>query len=202
MNLLLHTVLFLARHKTSAGSPGEVLRNNASALFTPFDESGLEHFFRENGEAGDTTEAGKYVFLPMVPKPRLLPVLSLAYRLPDDHVKLQMAAFVEKDAAVEARAFGYRYETPETPGRHHFWHAQPILEVRRHDGTTIELPGLTDGWRPADTPAFPLDARCGLDLLVCLMVSIYGFREAAQMQYDHFESRLASQIRRMQPPAP
>lgn len=203
MNLLLQAVLFLARHETSAGGPGQVLENKASSIFTPFDERSLEQFFREHEGKGDTTEEGKYVFLPMTPKPRLLPILSLAYSFGQEEVvRLQLVLFPEKDVETEPRAFGYRYESPEGPGRHHFWHAQPLLEVRLHDENTIPLPGLTDGWRPPDAPAFPLDARCGPDLLFCLMASIYGFPEASKMQSDGFDGRLSSQVRRMRPPAP
>jgi hypothetical protein len=200
MKLLLQTVLSLAQHKTSAGNPDGQLLNEASNKFTRFDELDLERFFKSHPEKGNTSEAGKYVFLPMVPKPRLLPILNLAYDLQDDRVRLQLVLFVEREVASKARAFGYRYESPEGEGRHCYWHAQPIHHVKLHDDTTIELPGLKDGWRPIDTPAFPLDARCAIDLLFCLMVSLYGFQEVATMQADYFENSLATQIRRMRSP--
>jgi hypothetical protein len=197
MSLFLQTVLFLAQHKTGAGDPGSALLNEVSDWFTPFDERDLEIFLSENPRNGDTSEAGKYVFLPMVPNPRLLPILNLAYSLTDDRVKLQLVLFVEREAGFEARAFGYRFESPEGPGRHDYWHAQPIHHVLLHDESTVKLPGLKDDWRPKDTPAFPLDARCAIDLLVCLMISVYGFQEVATMQANSFENRLAAQIRQM-----
>jgi len=201
MEPLLHTVLLLAQHTTSAGNPAGELLNEASSRFARFNERELEGFFETNPERGDTSETGKYVFLPVVPNPRLLPVLNLAYDLPNNRVRLQLVLFVEKEVGQQARAFGYRYESPETTGRHTFWHAQPIHQLRRHDETTIELPGLEDGWRPIDTPAFPLDARCAIDLLACLMISLYGLPEVASMQANSFENRLAAQIRRIRDPA-
>jgi hypothetical protein len=201
MKLLLQTVLSLAQHKTSAGNPDGQLLGEASSRFARFDEFDLERFFESNPEKGNTSEAGRYVFLPMVPKPLLLPVLNLAYDLEDDRVRFQLVLFVEREVESKARAFGYRYESPEGAGRHSYWHAQPIHHLKLHDETLIELPGLKDGWRPIDTPAFPLDARCAVDLLFCLMVSLYGLHEASTMQANYFENCLAPQVRQMHSPA-
>jgi hypothetical protein len=193
-DLLLDTVLFLARHRSRAGKAGTKLLSEASGKFTHCDERELERFFKENPEQGDTSEMGKFVFLPLVPKPRLLPVLNLAYDIPNDLAKLQVALFTETDQP-GIRAFGYRFEPPEGPGRHDYWHAQPILRVGCHDDSTIDLPGLEDGWRPTDTPAFPLDARSPIGLLVALMVSIYGLDEVWRMQADSPEVHLAGALR-------
>jgi hypothetical protein len=193
--------MFLARHQTAAGG-GTSLANKASKRFTRFSENELEYLFLENPDEADTSEAGKYIFLPIVPKPRMLPVLSMYYKVPDDEARLQLALFMDQEGQQEDRAFGYRYESPEGHGRHHFWHAQPILEMRRHDNKMIALPGITDGWRPADTPAFPLSARCNLDLIVCLIVSIYGYQEAWNMQANGFQGRLAGKLRELRPPTP
>jgi hypothetical protein len=197
--LLLDTVLFLAQHRSRAGAPGPKLLNEASSKFTRFEERHLELFFNENSNRGDTSEAGKFVFLPMVPNPRLLPVLSLAYDIPDDQAKLQVALFTETNQR-GVRAFGYRFEPPEGPGRHNYWHAQPILQIRCHDETTIDLPGLEDGWRPIDTPAFPIDARSSIGLLVSLLVSIYGLDEFGQIQANFFENRLATPLSQLVDP--
>jgi hypothetical protein len=198
-DLLLDTVLFLAQHRSRAGEPGIKLLSEASGKFTRVDERELERFFKEEKpDRGDTSEMGKFDFLPLVSKPRILPVLSLAYDTPNDIAKLQVALFTETERGI--RAFGYRFESPEGPGQHNFWHAQPILQVRCHGETTIDLPGLEDGWRPTNVPAFPLDARSSIGLLVSLLVSIYGIKELWQVQADSFENRLAAALRELVDP--
>jgi hypothetical protein len=198
-DLLLKTVLFLAQHRSRAGKTGSKLLGEAGSKFTHCGERELERFFNENPDQGDTSETGKFVFLPLVSKRRILPVLNLVYDLPRDLAKLQVALFTETRQH-GIRAFGYRFEPPEGPGRHNYWHAQPILQVRCHDESTIDLPGLKDGWRPTDTPAFPIDARSSIALLVALMVSIYGVDEVGRMQANSFENRLAGQLRPLADP--
>jgi len=195
--LLLDAVTFLARRAT-ATEPAPALLTEAGRLFTRFDEQDLDQYFGDHPRQGNTSEGGAFVFLPMVTKHRLLPVLNVAYDLDRDHVRLQVVVFIEAGIKKHGpRAFGYRYEPPEGAGRHDFWHAQPILELRLYDDTYRQLPGSKDHWRPADTPSFPLDADQAVDLLLCLMISLYGLQDAATMQANGFENRLAARLEQM-----
>ncbi len=197
-SLLLDTVLFLSRHKPDTAEPGPTLMNAAGTAFARIDESTLERYFDDNPVKGDTSETKSFVFLPMVSNFRILPVLSIAYELDQNKARLQVILFIEEGVKTHGpRAFGYRYEAPEGDGKHNFWHAQPILEVKLHDETMRALPGFQDDWRPPDTPAFPLDAQSVVDLIVCLMVSLYGLKEAGNMQANGFENRLGASLGNM-----
>lgn len=197
--LLLETVLSLARVASGQASPAPTLLSQASASFQRLDEKDLEHYFNSNPQQGDTSATGAFVFLPVVKKPPLLPVLNLNYNLSNYQARLQVVLFVGGVAATHgARAFAYRYEPPEgSGGRHHFWHAQPTFELRLASGSMVSLPGLLDNWRPRDTPAFPLDAEEPTDLLLCLLISLYGRKDAGQMIGAHLSSRLSDRLQRM-----
>lgn len=172
----------------------------------PVEESELEQYFDANRACGDTSAIDKgFVYLPVVQTPVLFPILSLRYDFGRENASLQAGVFVEKGTSKrKPAAFGYRYEQPEGEGgRHAYWHAQPIHEFRLHDGTHRKLP-TKDGWKPADTPAFPLDAETPLDLLVCLMISLYGLRKSWTMQADGMGHKLAARMGKMRscPPPP
>ena len=50
--------------------------------------------------------------------------------------------------------------------------------------------------RPDTVPTFPIDADAPVDLLVCLMTSLYGLREARAMAME-FNKRLDDRFRLM-----
>lgn len=200
MGLVLDAVVFLARQALAMEQPSSTLLTAAGNYFNRIDESDLTDFFSANPEHGDTGSTNSFVFLPMVRSGQLLPVLNLRYNLAQDTARLQVAVFVQEGVGqVGPRAFGYRFEPPEgANGPHHFWHAQPTFKIRLPDGDMRELPPAgTGSWRPTSTPAFPLDASSSADLLVCLMVSLYGLQGAAEMQASHFGNRLAGSFAAM-----
>ena len=81
-----------------------------------------------------------------------------------------MALFL-LDANGTPRAVGYRFETPETAGPHHYYHAQLIRSFGKA-GVDWGIPCPV--WLPDTQPAFVLDADDPIELLVCLLVSLYG----------------------------
>jgi hypothetical protein len=69
----------------------------------------------------------------------------------------------------KTRAFGYRFESPEGPGSHHYYHAQSISGFERDE------PFLnTASWLPTGCPTFPLDANHPVKLLLSLLIALYG----------------------------
>jgi hypothetical protein len=64
---------------------------------------------------------------------------------------------------------GYRFESPDNPGEHRFFHLQHIVEL----GNGVHrLP--TPPWMPQSKLAVPLDVRTDVGLLLCLLASLYG----------------------------
>ena len=64
-----------------------------------------------------------------------------------------------------------RYETPEDGDNHNFYHAQPCRSMGSRDrqmGNALPV--------PERNPTFPLAAESSLELLLCLVTSIYGMR--------------------------
>ena len=71
---------------------------------------------------------------------------------------------------------GYRFEYPHQSGegkigQHDYFHAQPISDFA--EGVNQALP-VQERTQPVSTPAFPLEAHTTAQLLVCLLISLYG----------------------------
>jgi hypothetical protein len=106
----------------------------------------------------------------------LVPVLSVKFdlaRTPPE-VRFRVAVFeaTETEQALELRAVGYRFESPEgNPSVHGYWHVQPIAAFDR--SSNWQLPCVVP---PMSThlPAIALDATNVAALLVTVLVSIYG----------------------------
>lgn len=153
----------------------------------------IEDYFSKHTTKGDTSEpTNSFVFLPLVHEPQLVPILSMSYDLERHEASLQAGVFpVRSDSASNPRAFADRYEQPEGSGRHDFWHAQPMGEFRLHDKSSRTLERLFG--MPDDTPAFPLDAQKPVDLLVSLMISLYGLKHAGKLAFAcGLQSRMTS----------
>ncbi len=113
----------------------------------------------------------------------------------------------------ELRASAWRFEgpeqsQPETLSHHGYHHAQPCTHLLRlnSDFHREQVPLI---YTPAsvgvdDSPTFPLDAASCTDLIVCLMVALYGRREAARLlqgaNIPALVDRL-TKLRTMVPPA-
>lgn len=104
----------------------------------------------------------------------LFPMLSLSYDFGRSIpiVRLRLGLFLNHDSKV--KGMGYRLESPEGVGRHHYYHVQLIKGFE-----TGELfpPTETTEWLPDNEPTFPLDAEDSVDLLLCLILSLYGLDE-------------------------
>ena len=101
-----------------------------------------------------------------------VPVLSLncdfSRWLPEVGIRLALC-FVDKSSSTrELRAIGYRFESPHGPGRHDYYHAQPIVELGN-----VRFPDCPE-WFPTSQPALPLDGDGPVALVLCILASLYG----------------------------
>lgn len=77
---------------------------------------------------------------------------------------------IRKDASGKG-FLGYRFEGPEGPGSHNFYHVQPIR------GLNFHYPRTCVTWYPEKYPTFPLAAACDGELLLSVMVAFQGLNE-------------------------
>jgi hypothetical protein len=121
----------------------------------------------------------------------MLPVLSFSYDFNRSHpeFRLRMALFLlEKlNGRDELRAIGYRFESPEGEGIHHYYHAQMIHSFEKHNEQwRIPCPG----WLPTKQPAFALDANSPVTLVACILISLYGRDFISELQQARFWDQL------------
>ena len=126
-----------------------------------------------------------HLYLPTIWKGNAVqvPILTWKYNfsLAKPQTSLYVALLQIAETSGRLQGIGLRFETPEEPGEgsesaHNYWHAQ----ITR--GFTRERP-LMDGdralcpeWFPESYPAFPLPAYTPEELVVCMLVSLYGVK--------------------------
>lgn len=141
------------------------------------------------------TPKHKYFYLPPTSK-NTFPILSVKFdftrSMPE--IRLQMGLFRLKNG--KAEGIGLRFEMPEGRGEHHYYHCQ-MLQKFRDDKAVEGCPSfITD----LDVvPAMPLAARNTIQLLLCLLVSLYGAEgiETRLKGTGTLEKRLRSELRSM-----
>ena len=74
---------------------------------------------------------------------------------------------------------GFRYETPEEGDNHNFFHAQPCRSMGERDLPVVQALPVTER-----NPTWPLVASTALDLLLCLVISLYGKRGLAKLEAE------------------
>lgn len=143
----------------------------------------LQHLLDAHPIAGEVHLYGTWLFLP-APRdgPLRIPILNVIYDYSVAPARVSLQAAVFYLTGDDSYATGWRFESPEMPGddgnpsTHGFYHAQPGHSVRTLTGDH-PLP-VPERLIPVGQPTLPLDARDEVDLLVCLLVSIYGLTEA------------------------
>jgi hypothetical protein len=157
--------------------------------FQPINERTLEALFAHAPHAGDLHCWGTWLFLPAPRRgPLRIPLLNVIYdysRTPPA-VSMQAAFFYPDDEG--SLAAGWRFESPERQGEageestHGYYHVQPGHRLRTLRGD-YPLP-VAVGAGPEGQPTFPLDAENEVDLLICLLLSIYGLKEGGELIRD------------------
>jgi hypothetical protein len=90
-------------------------------------------------------------------------------------------------------AIGCRFEPPEGPGIHNYYHAQIFRAF--HPGGK-ELP-CCPTWLPESWPAFHLKADDPVTLLVSMVISLYGLGLAGQLLQTPFANVLKPFMQRL-----
>lgn len=176
---------------TSAETYGEFSESHEAAiqaLSVSTDNSRLDSALRDDPDP--VSDSGQ-----LVPMRRLtadwLPLIHVRRGKRDDERRfITLSVVLAGEMNGEDRSVGWRFEAPEGPGEHCYWHAQPIREVRL-EGGAIQL--ATPGWLPPKMPTLPLAADNPLELLLCAVVSIYGHETTSVMASD-FDYDLASEL--------
>ena len=77
---------------------------------------------------------------------------------------------------------GYRYETPGEGDNHNFYHVQPCRSMGDRDEKVTQALAV-----PERNPTWPLAAESSLELLLCLVVSLYGMKGLHYMREQVLE---------------
>jgi hypothetical protein len=120
-----------------------------------------------------------------------IPMLSPRwdFRDPDDRaLHFYLGLYFRDSITGLVDGVGFRYEAPhgsgDELGRHDYFHAQPVTDFA--DGNAYQLPVQARA-QPVSTPAFPLEARTASQLLICLLISVYGGTYAATLYQSGVE---------------
>ena len=148
--------------------------------FPPFDHR--DHFLSLlPGKSGDNGGFGNhFIYLPPpgdIAQTSIL-VVYASWSLRDDTTllrdtfRLHVGVFAPRadDDGGGLGFWGYRFETPEGPGDHDYWHAQPIDRFAVGDDPVVGAAR----WHSTHCPAFPLPARDLVQLVACAYVSFCG----------------------------
>ena len=93
-------------------------------------------------------------------------------------------ALENENRAKHIAFLGYRFETPEKSGdNHHFYHAQPCRSMGARDNPIRHAIPISHRF-----PTFPLAAESALELLLCLVTSLYG-RKGLSKIHDEVTSK-------------
>ncbi len=146
----------------------------------------------------DFEDVGRFLYLEPIPKGDVaLPVLSWECdfsRKPIPEIRLHLGLFL-LDKEKNLQVIGYRFETPEGEGRHNYYHAQLIKNF--HNGGSCWCAKCRD-WLPETQPAFVLDARNPVTLLVCILISVYGLNYVSQnLETANFWNELKPYVENM-----
>jgi hypothetical protein len=139
--------------------------------------------------------SGSFIYLEPVNRGQvLLPVLSMkcdfGRSIPE--VRLRLGLFLRH--VRDIKAIGYRFEAPEGPGIHNYYHLQMIRGFRM--GIYFP-PNDCLEWFPDSAPAFPLDGNCPIKLVLGLLVSLYGIQHTANLLANANLGAQTSQYLRM-----
>lgn len=118
-------------------------------------------------------------FPPVQTGTTLLPILKIGkcdFSRSIPEIRLRLGLFFKH--GVDTRAIGYRLESPEGPGSHHYYHVQMIRGFDKHSNFNDDE---YLNWMPDQAPTFPLDVDSPVKLLLSLLIGLYGLVDAGTM---------------------
>jgi hypothetical protein len=129
----------------------------------------LEEYLPNEEKVQSAFPARKYLYLNPVEGIALVPILTIAsdFGRSIPELRIGLGLFLLLDG--EPSGFGYRFESPEGSGIHHYYHAQPITDLKAGESFLD-----AEDWLPTKCPTFPLDADNPVKLLLSLLIALYG----------------------------
>lgn len=125
-----------------------------------------------------------------------VPLLHVAHGMEHGRDMLRMQLVVVGADECGHHAMAWRFESPEGPGDHCYWHCQPVRQLRGAHAPPLErLPH----WHFDDLPTLPVAASNSDELLVALLVSIYGHDTFGRMQRQGFQDQLRAPMAALSP---
>ena len=184
------------RHAVSnlSGNPLKI-HDSVSLHYTAFREVEIEKIFTGTDSFNSLNHKKFLIFEPVRVGSWMLPVLSFGYDFRRSHpefwIRLALFLFEELDQNNELRAVGYRFESPEGEGIHHYYHAQLIRAFdKNNEQWRIPCPG----WLPTKQPAFALDAHSPVTLVACILISLYGRGFISELQHSRFWNQFKPRV--------
>ncbi len=147
----------------------------------------------------DFYDEKQFLFLPPVEKDgNWIPVVSLRCikkgRTSRSETMFRVGLY-RKNEEEKVVGFGLRFESPHKTGKHDYFHVQ--LTKHWTNSKKRLISDKCPDWLPDSQPAFPIDAKNPLHLLLCLLVSLYGIKEAKKYLKDSGESNLNKKMEGM-----
>lgn len=188
----------LSRHRHAVSNlSGKPLRIHdlVSQRYKIFQDVEIEKLLAA-GDVFDSLDHKKFLLLePVELGGWMLPVLSFGYDFrrsnPEFRIRLALFLFEELEKREELRAVGYRFESPEGEGIHHYYHAQGIRAFdKKNEDWRIPCPD----WMPTKQPALALDANSPITLVACILISLYGRAFISELQHARFWDQLKPHV--------
>jgi hypothetical protein len=191
LQLFRELLLLLAEHNTYWKNPrGDKLTKIYQGLMSQYVVVGNERELRsllpsEERVRSDFSHSRRFIYLDPTEKgvplvPLLSPKCDFGRSIPEIRLRLGLYLLDENQLI---RAIGLRFESPEGPGYHHYYHAQLIKGFKK-DELFYQQKGANDAqqnfdpacppWLPVTQPALPLGIDSPVKLLLSLLVSLYG----------------------------
>jgi hypothetical protein len=172
------------RHKRA---PGLVAARVAENKFDAIAQHELNNHFLYQGKAGQFGENKVIWIKPPAKDPsavagiwcrwnyeKTLPKCGFYYGLWSERPPFPT---VDSSATAKHPAFvGYRFETPEEGNNHNFYHAQPCRSMNAKDDPVEQSLPISER-----EPTWPLAATTALELLLCMVTSLYGMSGLSEL---------------------
>ena len=188
LSLLLDCGEDWTRRRRTSSAEAAVAAKVAEGKFTALNKQELENRIIHGGKRGQFNK-NEAIYIPP-PKKNNSAVAAIWCRwdFESDHPKCgfyfgiwsDQPAFPAKyasDGQKHTAFLGFRYETPEYGNNHNYYHAQPCQSMGVPDDHIADALPISQR-----NPTWPLAAGSSLELLLCLVTSLYGMIGLSKLQ--------------------